>query len=150
MNYSCSKYKTTKSIKENSFFDDFRLPVREVLKCIYSYTLFNRQVDIHSHCGLSKNFTIKLRSKLILKFKEFFDLNPIKLGGPGSIVHVDETKLNFNVKSHRGYSPAEPSWAIVFTDTGFTPARGYVELVENRTADTLLAVINRIILPQST
>ncbi|KCZ77361.1 hypothetical protein H311_01623 [Anncaliia algerae PRA109] len=98
------------------------MPVIEVLRCINSYILFIRQVDIHLHCGLSKNFTIKLGNKLILKFKEFFDTNPIKLEDQGSIVHVDETKLNLNDKSQKGYSPAEPSWTIVFTNTGFTLA----------------------------
>jgi len=33
---------------------------------------------------------------------DYFDNNPIRLGGPGIVVQVDETKINFNVKSHRG------------------------------------------------
>ncbi|KCZ78819.1 hypothetical protein H311_00137 [Anncaliia algerae PRA109] len=56
-----------------------------------------------------KNFIINIRYRLIQKFREYFKLNPIKLGGSSVRVHVEETKLNFNVKSHPDHSPSEPS-----------------------------------------
>ncbi|KCZ79174.1 hypothetical protein H312_03443, partial [Anncaliia algerae PRA339] len=149
INSLCCNYKTTRTLRYGSFFQDFRLPIREILKCIYSYAIFPRQKDIKIQTFLSKNFIINIRNRLIQKFREYFRLNPIKLGGSGVTVHVDETKLNFNVKSHRGHSPSEPSWALVFADTSYFPSRGYVELVENRKSSTLLEVINRVVLPHS-
>ncbi|KCZ81799.1 hypothetical protein H312_00696, partial [Anncaliia algerae PRA339] len=53
------------------------------------------------------------------KIHAYYNIYPVKLGGLGNIVHVDETKLNFNVKSHQSYGPIDPCWAIVITDTSF-------------------------------
>ena len=43
--------------------------------------------------------------------------------GNNIIVKIDETKLNFNVRSYRDRSPAEPVWTITMTETDKKPAR---------------------------
>ena len=74
--------------------------------------------------------------------------NPIKLGGPNIIVQVDMMKLNFNVKNHRGrHIPA--CWALVIVDASFVPVLGYSVIVENRSAEVLLSIINLIVIPGS-
>ena len=42
------------------------------------------------------------------KMKEVNIGNRIKLSRINKIVHIDETKLDYNVKSHRGRSPITP------------------------------------------
>ena len=37
-----------------------------------------------------------------MKFSNYYEQNPIKFGGSGLVVQVDETMLNHKVKEHRG------------------------------------------------
>ena len=91
-----------------------------------------------------------MRKTLINKFTSYFQRYPIRLGGPGVNVQVDETKLNFNVKSHRGAAPTKACWALCIVDTSFSPSKGYIELLEKRNSETLLPIISRIVRPGST
>ena len=85
---------------------------------------------------------------------------PIVLGGPGIEVHVDESLfhhkpkvlvINFNYNHSVDYSYIESqrtsnhstSWVLGIADTSCTPSLGYMQLVENRTATTLLHIIRR-------
>jgi hypothetical protein len=60
-------------------------------------------------------------------------------------VQVDETKVNFNCKSHRGRSGTSQIWAISIVDTSTSPARGYIEIVPNRSRETLIAIIKKVV-----
>jgi len=71
-----------------------------------------------------------LRRLIIGKIFDHFNKVPIRLGGPGVIVQVDETKINFNAKAHRGLGPSTACWALCIVDTTHSPVKGYVELVE--------------------
>ena len=63
-------------------------------------------------------------------------------------MQTDETKLNFNVKNHRGrHIPARQ--ALVIVDVSFVPALSYSVIVENRSAEVLLSIINQIVIPGS-
>ena len=64
-------------------------------------------------------------------------------------IQVDTTKLNFNVKAHRGEAPKEPVWAITIVDTSSKPAIGYAAIVQKRDSETLLSHIEKIVLPGS-
>ena len=93
----------------------------------------------------SRTFIQNIRNSLINKFTIYFRKHPIRLGGVGVKVQVDETKLNFNVKSHRGAAPARPCWVVCIVDTSHSPAVGYIEIVEKRDSSTLLPIILRIV-----
>jgi hypothetical protein len=62
------------------------------------------------------------------------------VGCSTAVVQVDDTKLNFNCKSHRGRENCEPVWALVIVDTSTTPASGFAEMVVERTKRTLLVL----------
>ena len=76
--------------------------------------------------------------------------NPIQLGGPGVIVEIDESLFRHKPKYHRGRYPVEDSWVFGMVDRSTSPAIGVMEIVPDRTATTLLAVLRRHVLPGST
>ena len=42
-------------------------------------------------------------------------------------MQVDETKINFNAKAHRGLGPSTACWAICIAHTVHSPVKEYVE-----------------------
>lgn len=149
MNTLCIHYQTTKSIRLGSFFQSFQAPIMEVYNTISLYCTLPRQIDVVKQSKMSKSFIKNLRKKIILKMCEYFEQHPIRLGGPGVVVQVDETKINFNAKSHRGLGPSTPCWAFCIVDTSHSPAKGYIELIERRNAESLLPIISKVVRPGS-
>ena len=74
----------------------------------------------------------------------FVENNPIRLGGPHVIVQIDETKLNHNVKSHRGRGPIR---AIV--DTFTQPVKGFATMIPDRRAEAIIPIIESVVHPWS-
>ncbi|KAG0442085.1 hypothetical protein DMUE_0554 [Dictyocoela muelleri] len=99
--------------------------------------------------GISKNIVSKIKKAFITTIIKYFDENLIHLGGEGRVVHIDETMLNHTVRAHRGRSPRAKTWAITMVDTSTSPGIGYVEIVGARNAETLLPIINRVIMSGS-
>jgi hypothetical protein len=50
---------------------------------------------------VKKDTLYKIRALIHDKISSFF-LNPIRLGGPGAMIQIDETKMNYNVKNYMG------------------------------------------------
>lgn len=73
--------------------------------------------------------------------------HPIKLGGPGVIVQIDESLYRHKPKHHRGRATQNEVWVFGLVDTGYSPALGYMEIVPQRDAATLLPIIQAHTLP---
>ena len=77
---------------------------------------------------------------------------PIILGGPGKFVQTDDSlfvhtrKVATNHITFHSYSLLSPAWSWLSTSTG-TVAVGYMELVQDRTAATLLTIISAHVAP---
>ncbi|KAG0437827.1 hypothetical protein DMUE_3457 [Dictyocoela muelleri] len=126
-----------------------RIDPRKCLTILY-YLSENEIINkIASFTKISRKGIGIIFNKIENKIKKYWKENEIKSGGLGVIMQVDETKLNFYVKSHRGRSPIEPVWAVTITNTSTLSAKGYVEIVLDRSADALMSIINRIIMPGS-
>lgn len=72
------------------------------------------------------------------------------MGCATAVFQVDETKLNFNCKSHRAREHGEAVWALMIVDTSTVPGTGFAEIVVDRSKTTLSRVINRIVRTGST
>jgi len=50
------------------------------------------------------------------------------------------------VKSHRGRTSNKQLWAMTIVDTSHKPALGYEEIIENKSADILIPIIQSIVI----
>jgi len=60
------------------------------------------------------------------------------LGGPGRIVQVDETMLNFKVKSHRGRSSTNHTDALCIVEVRNGIERVYARTIPDKKATTII------------
>lgn len=140
---TCTKYRTFRSIRSESILDEFSIPLKKLLHFFYLFSLETSQETIMELVGISESLVYKLVSFLRDRIKSYFLSNPILLGGPHVVVQIDESKFNFNVKSHRGHAPVDATWVFGIVDTSYVPARGYMEIVERRDKRTLFSIIER-------
>ena len=87
---------------------------------------------------------------------------PLMLGGPGVVVHIDKSLFShkskvwcncmasslsdcqhFILQNHRGRPPLREVWIFGICDTSRTPARGVMRIVPDRSAVTLLPIIQQ-------
>ena len=94
--------------------------------------------DIIKYVNISKSSILKIKSKLLIKIKRYYHINPILLGGPDKIVQIDETMLNHLVTAHSGRSPKNQSWALGIVDYSFKPAKGCLCLIKDKSSEQLL------------
>jgi len=104
MQYGCMNYQTTKSLLNNSFFKKFP-NIKKTLLVLYHISIGIKVTNIKQLTNTGRHQITAIKKAIILKIKSYFKISPIKLGGPGKIIHVDETKLNHNVRAHRGRGP---------------------------------------------
>lgn len=77
----------------------------------------------------------------------FFVTNPIKIGGPGKVVEVDETVITKR-KYNRGRLVANQQWVFGGVERG--TGHCFLVPIERKDADTLLPIITEHILPETT
>ena len=112
-NVKCSKYKTTLSNRVGSKFEGVKLPFKKILKILLYWSEGRIQSEIMQVVEISRTALAALRKIIIESIQTYFHNNPIKLGGPGSIKHIDETMINHKVKAHRGRNPKNQIWVFV-------------------------------------
>lgn len=76
----------------------------------------------------------------------FFVKNPTKIGGPGSVIEIDETVITKR-KYNRGRLVAAQQWYFGGIERG--SGRCFIEAVEHRNAETLLPILQKYVLPGS-
>jgi hypothetical protein len=150
MNTTCSKYQTSYLICADSWLSEFRLPAKTILKVLLHWSQGLIQRDILKVVEIDRGTLSKSRQIIISKIKIQFEENPIMLGGPSCIIHVDETMIYYKVKAHIGRSLQHQTWLLCIVDTAFSPARGFCCLRCNRTSNHLLPIISNVVRAGST
>ncbi|KAG0441735.1 hypothetical protein DMUE_0832 [Dictyocoela muelleri] len=118
-----------------------RIDPRKCLAILY-YISENELINkIDSFTKINRKSIGIIFNEIEDKITQYCEENVIKLGALGVIVQVDETKLNFNAKSQRRRPLREQVWTVTITNTSTVPAKGYLEIVPDRSADTLLSII---------
>lgn len=145
VNKNCDHHQTTLSLLHNSFFHNSGITVKKNLLIMYFHLKKIKQDNVVEFVGVGRKTIGRIKQKIIENVTEYFSANPIRLGGVAKIVQVDETKLNHNIKSHRGRVPERPHWALTIVDTSIVPSQGYAEVIPDRSTETIKPIIDKVV-----
>jgi len=145
--FRCPKCRMTQSIRKGSFFEEARLSVKDVLHVTFCWAA---KVPVRSASAIT-GVHEKSVSQWYIFLKELCSKDLLNnpnyvFGGPGVVVQIDESlvaKRKYNVGRD-----VEQQWVFGLYDT--STKLGHVQLVEDRTAQTLLPIIQRFIRAGST
>ncbi|KAG0419258.1 hypothetical protein DMUE_6377, partial [Dictyocoela muelleri] len=90
----------------------------------------------------------RIIKKLVDKIPEV-DFSNNKLGGPGRIVQIDETMLNFKCKSHRGRPPGNKTDALCIIEINNKITRVFATVIPDKKAETIIPIIFNQVTPNS-
>lgn len=147
INKQCTQFKTTRSIRSESIFYNSNLSFKKLLEILVRFSKEERISSLRKDITISKPSIINFYRKLRNCCERYFERNPVRLGGPGVVVQIDESLFCHKPKYHRGRASQFQTWVFGLVDTSFRPAKGYMVVVENRSAATLLPIIGSICLP---
>jgi len=150
MNTKCTHYQTTYSVRNGSWMADFKFSTKTMYKILLYWSNNIIQKDILRFVDVGRVALYKFRKMIISMISKYFKENPILLGGPGSIVQIDETMINHKIKAHCGRTPCQQVWLLCIVDTSFVPSKGFCCIVENRSAACLLPIISNVVRAGST
>ena len=140
---SCNK---TFTYKKNSFFEKSNISEGKILLIIYAW-LDKQTIDFMTkNIEISKNTVIDWKNFCREVCVEILKLDNKKIGGPGTIVEVDESK--FGKRKHNRGKKVDGVWVLggVCRETNET----FFQVVEDRTAETIMPILIDNIHPQST
>ncbi|KCZ77732.1 hypothetical protein H311_01250, partial [Anncaliia algerae PRA109] len=146
-NNSCNKRRTTCSIRKDSFFSFFRLSLADIWTLVIMWCEDIQIIEVQRRYGINRKTIGLVYNKLRELASNYFDLDPIRLGGPGIICQVDESLFCHKQKFGKGRTPERERWVFGISDTSTKPAKFYMEPVVNRSAETLLPIIQRVCRP---
>jgi hypothetical protein len=153
INWRCPRCQTFNTLNEGTFFEQFKLPVFEILSIIKCWsleltickTIDYLRMDNTAICrqAIAKIFkAIRMVCSVALNKKE------IRLGGENLTVQIDES-LFAKVKHHVGKDLARKQvWVFGMVDVKFDLI--YFQCVPDRTASTLLSIIYEHVVPDTT
>ncbi|CAF0934340.1 unnamed protein product [Brachionus calyciflorus] len=152
INYSwrCNKCGSFYSLYDETFFSLFKLNIYIMIQLIKCWSL---EMSISKTCDYIKIDEKKVSrytvSKLFTYLRHFcaidLERSKIKLGGKNSIVEIDESLFG-KVKYNRG-KDLRKKQVWVFGLIERNTKKCYVQVVKDRTAQTLLSVIYEHVLP---
>lgn len=141
MNSLCTAYKNYVSLRKMSFFEEFKTPLLTILKIIIKYSTKTTRAAIINHFGNEKKLLVNKIIKKLVNEMPFPDFSLNKLGGPGKIVQIDETMLNFKCKSHRGRSAENKTDALCIVELEGNITRAFACVIPDKTSNTLVPII---------
>jgi len=140
--------RTTTSIRKGSFFERSGLPLDKLIDLIYYWSLELPHAAIQNELQVDKqtvtdwaNFLREVCSTELVR-------NPVRLGGPGHTVAVDETCVAKRKPGNQQGRPVPAKWVFGAVDLG--TGDFFMEIVDQRDAAHLEPVIRRTILPGTT
>lgn len=135
------------SIRSGTFFSQSNLKFQQIIDIIYywAYDLLSFKVAKHE-IGISEKTFVDWRNFLRDICCEYFIANPVKIGGPGHRVQIDESlfvRRKYNVGRDVGQQ-----W--VFGGIDEDTKESFLIPVRARSAEVLLPIIRDFILPGTT
>lgn len=134
------------SIRRGSFFSKSRLECRQIMCLAYLWLNKIPTTSIIAMTGTSSATVTAFNNYFRNLVADSLEQEDCVIGGPGVIVELDESKLGKR-KYNRGHR-VDGVWVLGGIER--TPAKKvFIEQVEDRSAETLLEVIGRRVLPGS-
>lgn len=149
MEKNCKKYKKYNSIRLGSFFENFTIELYMIMRVVIKYSTATPRHSIVSSLNLDKSTVYKVIER-ILDRMPLPDFHDHKLGGPGFIVQIDETMMNYKCKSHRGRSPSNRTDALCIIEMSNSIVRAFACVIPDKKAETILPIITRNVANGST
>jgi transposase-like protein len=147
--FRCCKCKRRASIRRGSIFDDARLSLEEVISIVFLMSLEVNQRNICDTLRLNESTVITWESKIRNLYSEVMVNHNVLLGGLGNIVEVDESVIAKTKPTRNGVArPVPAKWVVGLFDR--TTKVGHVQLIEGRSEDDLLPIIQSVCVPGST
>lgn len=136
-----------------TWFEGSHLPLKDIFRLSF---YFCRQEKTHESIifDMEREDGSKPDGHTIVDWMEFYrevcflhyTKNPVKIGGPGIVVEIDETVISKR-KYNRGRLVSNQQWFFGGVERG--SGRCFLHPVERRDANTLLPLIQQYILPGS-
>nr|XP_047123618.1 uncharacterized protein LOC124806602 [Hydra vulgaris] len=145
--WRCNTCKKTKSIRAGFFESSTSLSVSLILQLMFLWILEVPVTAASEVVGVNEKTSIQWYQYFrdICSFKTMDVAAANQLGGPGLIVEIDES-LFFKRKYNVGHN-VEKHW--IFGAFDVTSKKGYLRRVEDRTAQTLVPIIQQWVAPGS-
>jgi IS1 family transposase/transposase-like protein len=144
--FRCSFCKKMRSIRSGSFLMRSKLSLGQSLLLFYLWTLKTSIAQTAIMVGISEQSAVDWNN-LVREIcsARFSNENGPTLGGEGCIVQADESII-YKPKHHRGHATTEPQkWVFGLYDVN--KKIGVIEFVKDRSADTLLPLIQKHVKP---
>ncbi|KCZ76021.1 hypothetical protein H311_02990, partial [Anncaliia algerae PRA109] len=88
---TCLKYKTTKSIRSNSFLAKYRISLQQCLSLLYKFFKDNSVSEVSKENEINLKTVIKFFDEIRGIIKTFYNGLDLRLGGENIIVQIDES-----------------------------------------------------------
>lgn len=149
--FRCTRCRTTTTIRKHSIFEHSRLPITSLVTLIYLWAMDVPQRVMAQEAGISKRIIVDW-CNLFRELISFELINNFKpLGGLNRTVSVDESHLAKRKLCANGQArPVISEQIWVFGGVCHETGEVFMEIVENRSAATLLPLIRKHIAPQTT
>lgn len=148
--WRCSNRKCSVKIpiRRHSFFSGSHLSFSQVVKLIYYWTYQYPQHIVLHETGFSNKTVIDFYNFCREVCVVILENHSEPIGGPGRIVEIDESKFGKR-KFNRG-KKVDGVWVFGGIERDSDPPRCFFESVTDRSAETLIPIIKRWILPGTT
>jgi len=133
------------SVRNHSFFSGSKLSLEQITKLIYFWTYKYPQEIVLHETGLSNHSVIDFYNFCREVCSVIVEEQSEPIGGVGKVVEIDESK--FGKRKYNRGKRVEGVWVFGGIERDSNPPKCFFAPVQDRSADTLIPIIKRWILP---
>ena len=140
-----STCKKSVSLRSGTFFEQSRLQLRQWIVLMYWWAREYPVKDAAEEAEVDEKTAIQIYQycRDLCSWRLLNHDSPMMLGGQGVVVQIDESLFRHKPKNHRGRATSREVWVFGLCDTSHSPALGVMCIVPNRSAQTLLPIIQQ-------
>lgn len=148
----CNQNKRLSCRNSSPFLSKFnKTQLQDLIHLVYLWAIDEPNKSTKIKTGLSTKLIILVfcELRMLCKWKFTVEYNGPSLGGPGTIVEIDESYFRHKQKYHRGRVGPNPKWVfgLISRASPTSHAHGVMKIVMARNADTLLPIIQQYVKP---